>query len=396
MSFNAAKERPRRKERTDLIATRRVDSGYRRVSTQFLRGSLSPGARALLACILSCGPRWRHSAASWARLLRTNRNAISRLRNELVEAGYLTVAKNALGWNRDIWIAHETALAGAKKPDARLGAYGVPSPAAASGRETTVVPQEILRHERLSLRAKGVLLTMISLGRNWCFSKKGLLDILPTLSDKNSVDALDTLLNEIKAAGYLATRRYQNSETHRFEWQWSLTNVAVGEDMADELLFQDAGTPDTGMTCADAMGCAAEETDRAAAQGGQISSAWDHAEPRARQGEEVGRGTQSPGEPEAPASAAGSEATVPSPAWQPPETLAEAEASLLSAAESGLARVKPGNARSAAQIYASFGAVSFEDANAHGKALAAKQADSLLRRRNDEQHRVHGDAYRYA
>lgn len=71
----------------------------------------------------------------------------------------------------------------------------------------TVVDNFALRDDRLSLKARGLLVTMMSLPDNWKFSENGLCSILP----KDGQASIRSGLKELESAGYLTRTRTRDS-----------------------------------------------------------------------------------------------------------------------------------------------------------------------------------------
>ena len=65
-------------------------------------------------------------------------------------------------------------------------------------RDFTVVPNILLKDKRLSYKAKGIFLQIISVPENWNFSVKGLTQLA-----KESTGAVTSGLRELEACGYL-------------------------------------------------------------------------------------------------------------------------------------------------------------------------------------------------
>lgn len=65
-------------------------------------------------------------------------------------------------------------------------------------RDFTVVPNILLRDKRLSYKAKGIFLQIISVPEDWSFSVKGL-----SAMAKESTSAITSGLKELEACGYL-------------------------------------------------------------------------------------------------------------------------------------------------------------------------------------------------
>ena len=74
-------------------------------------------------------------------------------------------------------------------------------------RDYTVMSNQHLRNEKLSLRAKGLLSMMLSLPENWNYTTRGLAAIC-----KEGVDAIGGALRELETAGYIV--RHQLRDRH--------------------------------------------------------------------------------------------------------------------------------------------------------------------------------------
>lgn len=84
--------------------------------------------------------------------------------------------------------------------------------------EFTIVPNEILRDNTLSLRAKGLLSMVFSLPETWNFSVAGLAAIC-----KESEEIVNNTLKELKAAGFLIVDKKMPNETEsgRIEYEYN-------------------------------------------------------------------------------------------------------------------------------------------------------------------------------
>lgn len=87
----------------------------------------------------------------------------------------------------------------------------------------TIITNNILRDQRLSLKARGLLCTMLSLPDNWNFSEAGLCAIL----QKDGITSIKSGLKELQEVGYL--RRYQDrGKDGSFNgYVWEVYDVAV-------------------------------------------------------------------------------------------------------------------------------------------------------------------------
>ena len=69
----------------------------------------------------------------------------------------------------------------------------------------TIIPNQIMRDKNISMKAKGILVTLLSLSPNWRFSEKGL-----SIASGEGLKSLRTGLQELEKAKYLY--RYQSRE----------------------------------------------------------------------------------------------------------------------------------------------------------------------------------------
>ena len=74
----------------------------------------------------------------------------------------------------------------------------------------TIVSQNILKDENLSLKERGLLVTMLSLPDGWNFSIKGMAKILP-----DGIESISSTLNSLQDKGYVVSRQIK-SENGRF------------------------------------------------------------------------------------------------------------------------------------------------------------------------------------
>lgn len=82
----------------------------------------------------------------------------------------------------------------------------------------TVVDNFALRDDRLSLKARGLLVTMMSLPDNWKFSENGLCSILP----KDGQASIRSGLKELEAVGYLTRTRTRDSGGRVSDVVWTI------------------------------------------------------------------------------------------------------------------------------------------------------------------------------
>lgn len=72
-----------------------------------------------------------------------------------------------------------------------------------SRKKFTVVDNHALRDDNLSLKARGLLVTMLSLPNNWKFSENGLCELFK----KDGQASIRSGLKELESSGYLVRRR---------------------------------------------------------------------------------------------------------------------------------------------------------------------------------------------
>lgn len=100
----------------------------------------------------------------------------------------------------------------------------------------TVIDNQVFK-SGLSLKARGLLSTMLSLPDNWNFSAKGLSAILP--SDGES--AIRSAIKELEASGYLTRERIRDDKGKIIDWLWTFSdypqveNPLVGNQQLDNL-----------------------------------------------------------------------------------------------------------------------------------------------------------------
>ena len=82
----------------------------------------------------------------------------------------------------------------------------------------TVVDNFALRDDRISLKARGLLVTMMSLPDNWKFSENGLCSILP----KDGQASIRSGLKELETAGYLTRTRTRDSNGRVSDVVWTI------------------------------------------------------------------------------------------------------------------------------------------------------------------------------
>lgn len=89
----------------------------------------------------------------------------------------------------------------------------------------TVIDNQVFK-SGLSLKARGLLSTMLSLPDNWNFSAKGLSAILP--SDGES--AIRSAIKELEASGYLTRERIRDDKGKIIDWLWTFSDYPQVEN----------------------------------------------------------------------------------------------------------------------------------------------------------------------
>lgn len=83
----------------------------------------------------------------------------------------------------------------------------------------TVIANEVFK-SGLSLKARGLLSTMLSLPDNWNFSEKGLQAILP----KDGQTSVRSAIKELEDSGYLTRQRLCDDRGKVTEWIWTFSD----------------------------------------------------------------------------------------------------------------------------------------------------------------------------
>ena len=84
----------------------------------------------------------------------------------------------------------------------------------------TVIGNEALRDKRLSLKARGLLTTMMSLPDSWEFSENGLDKIF----EKDGITSIKSGLKELESCGYLERSRSRDSLGMMRNAVWTITD----------------------------------------------------------------------------------------------------------------------------------------------------------------------------
>lgn len=82
----------------------------------------------------------------------------------------------------------------------------------------TVIDNYALRDENLSLKARGLLVSMLSLPDNWSFSENGLIAIFP----KDGQTSIRSGLKELEQQGYLVRNRARDDHGRISKVEWIL------------------------------------------------------------------------------------------------------------------------------------------------------------------------------
>ena len=80
-----------------------------------------------------------------------------------------------------------------------------------------IVANGVSRNETLSLKERGLILTLLGLPDGWKLSIKGLAATMP-----DGVDAVQSCLKKIEQKGYLKRTRYNDETTGHFYWTWEI------------------------------------------------------------------------------------------------------------------------------------------------------------------------------
>ena len=83
----------------------------------------------------------------------------------------------------------------------------------------TVIDNQVFK-SNLSLKARGLLSTMLSLPDNWNFSTTGLTSILP--SDGESI--IRSAIKELETNGYLTRERIRDDKGKIVDWLWTFSD----------------------------------------------------------------------------------------------------------------------------------------------------------------------------
>lgn len=83
-----------------------------------------------------------------------------------------------------------------------------------------IASREILKNKSVSLKAKGLLMQMLSLPDNWSFSLNGIVAL-----SSDGVDSTRTAINELKQLGYLEIKKI---DIHgKIDYEWIVSEMSI-------------------------------------------------------------------------------------------------------------------------------------------------------------------------
>lgn len=106
----------------------------------------------------------------------------------------------------------------------------------------TIMSNYHLQDKNLSLKARGLLSTMLSLPENWDYSINGLVAIL-----KESKKAVQSAIKELEECGYISRTRYQD-ERGCFAYKYEVFMIPKKEQPQPHFGCTDEGCTDEGWT----------------------------------------------------------------------------------------------------------------------------------------------------
>ena len=102
----------------------------------------------------------------------------------------------------------------------------------------TVIDNQVFK-SNLSLKARGLLCTMLSLPDNWEFSEKGLQMILPA----DGQTSVRTAIKELEGSGYLSRTRLRDAKGKIIDWLWTFSDYPQENQTLVETNVQVTGLP---------------------------------------------------------------------------------------------------------------------------------------------------------
>lgn len=85
----------------------------------------------------------------------------------------------------------------------------------------TIVPNKVLKDNSLSLKARGLLVTLLSLPDDWEFSENGLCKIFP----KDGQTSIRSGLKELEKSGYLVRKRMRDKHGRIGKVEWTIYDL---------------------------------------------------------------------------------------------------------------------------------------------------------------------------
>jgi hypothetical protein len=92
-------------------------------------------------------------------------------------------------------------------------------------RNYTIVDNGFIRDETLSLKAKGLMLTLLSLPDDWSFTEKWLIS-----QSTDGVSAVNSCINELKEHGYLTRERERKEDGTWGEMIYTIYEAPISEN----------------------------------------------------------------------------------------------------------------------------------------------------------------------
>lgn len=97
-------------------------------------------------------------------------------------------------------------------------------------RDFLVIRNEVVRDERLSFLARGLLISILSRPNNWRVSAERLA---AQTNNTEGIKSIRRALREMEQAGYLNRRRMRDRETGQFTWEQVFYDVALDRPVLD-------------------------------------------------------------------------------------------------------------------------------------------------------------------
>lgn len=105
----------------------------------------------------------------------------------------------------------------------------------------TTINNTVVKDKRISLKAKGLMLTVMSLPPTWDFSVRGLTKVL-----KEKRDALNAAIEELIAYGYVSREKSRNVSGKFEGWDYTFREEPVTEAVKAENGRTEYGKSDFG------------------------------------------------------------------------------------------------------------------------------------------------------